>query len=288
MPQSPSQLTDELAVATRLALTAGARVMALRTPELVVDRKAGDEPVTAADREASELIVAGLRAAFPRDAVLSEELPDDGSRLTASRVWMVDPIDGTRDYVAGRTGFAVMIGLVVAGRPVLGVVYEPAADDGGGSLCFGAVGQGAQVARPAGSAPVSLAVSTVASLAAVRLVSSASHRWPLHDRICSAIGAVDELRVGSVGVKLARIAMGERDLYVNPSAHSSLWDSCAPEAILVAAGGRVTDLDGVPLVYGSAELKNRRGIVASNGRVHTAALERIAPLLPPSDPKRSG
>ncbi len=84
---------------------------------LVVDSKAGNEPVTDADHAANTLIVAKLRAAFPDDVILSEEIPDDGSRLGRARVWMVDPIDGTSDFIVGDDGFVVMIGLCVDGRP---------------------------------------------------------------------------------------------------------------------------------------------------------------------------
>src|SRR5213593_1704906 len=97
-----TDFSRELEVARRLALEAGAVALRYHGQDIEVERKDGGEPVTRADREANELIVAGLSAAFPDDAILAEETPDDRSRLGRPRVWMVDPIDGTRDFIRGR------------------------------------------------------------------------------------------------------------------------------------------------------------------------------------------
>src|SRR5215470_2177464 len=108
----------ELTVAEDLARRAGRLILGYFGTGLSVEKKTGDEPVTRADREASELIVAGLRAGFPDDIVVSEEAPDDPQRLGGGRrVWFVDPLDGTRDFIRGRHGFAVMIGLCDGARP---------------------------------------------------------------------------------------------------------------------------------------------------------------------------
>lgn len=271
-------LARELEVASALAREAGALVVAIRDrgpAALGVEHKAGDEPVTVADRAASELIVAGLAAAFPDDVIVSEESADDLARLGASRVWFVDPIDGTKDFIRGTEGFAVMIGLCVDARPVAGVVFQPT----GGRLFAAAPGRGAWVERPDGSAGP-LTVSTVDEVGAIRLVASASHRSPMIDQVKGALGIANELNIGSVGLKLALIAAGERDLYVNPFPKCKAWDTCAPEAILVAAGGALTDTWGEPLRYDQLDLSRPRGLVGSNLRVHAAALTRLAALFP--------
>jgi 3'(2'), 5'-bisphosphate nucleotidase len=193
---------------------------------------------------------------------------------------MVDPLDGTRDFIRGRRGFAVMIGLCVGGRPALGVVFQPTE----GRLYYGGP-DGAERVDTDGVV-THLRVSTVRDLAAIRLVASASHRTEAIDRVRAALGVRDEMNVGSVGLKLALIAEGERDLYVNPASKSSLWDSCGPEAILAAAGGRLTDLAGAPLDYsGATSLANERGLVASNGLVHDDVIARLAPLFPGGRPE---
>ena len=112
----------------------------------------------------------------------------------------------------------------------------------------------------------------------MRSEASRSHRTPEIDAVKKALGIDDEMNIGSVGLKLGLIALGERDLYVNPSSKSSAWDTCAPEALLTHAGGRITDLAGAPLTYTSPQLRNERGLLASNGAAHEAVLEKLRPL----------
>lgn len=266
----------ELQVAQELARRAGELIRGFQSGGLAVERKAGNEPVTEADRQSDALIVSGLAAAFPGDGLLSEEAPDDGSRLQRERVWMVDPIDGTKDFIRGESGFAVMIGLLVGDRPALGVVYQPVGD----RLYWAVSGHGA-FTTVANGEPERLHVSAISDPAQIRMVASKSHREAVIDQVRAELGITDELNVGSVGLKLGLIARGERDLYVNPSGHSKLWDVCGPEAILVEAGGRLTDARGVPLAYRGQALGNLRGLIASNGRVHDEVVARLAPLLQP-------
>jgi 3'(2'), 5'-bisphosphate nucleotidase len=270
LPGANGELGAELVVAIELARAAGVEVMKLRGGELGVEMKLGNEPVTIADKRASELIVAGLHARFPDDLVISEELPSVEATLRSPRLWLIDPIDGTKDFIRGSDGFSVMIGIARAGRPVLGVVHQPALD----RTFFATPDGGAHVVSAHGVQP--LAVSEVASAADVRLVASASHRSPDIDRVKQTLGIDNEQNVGSIGVKLCLIAMGVRDLYVNPQAKTKVWDTCGPEAILAGAGGRLSDLFGDPVDY--AELRQLRGLVASNGRVHDEVVAKLAPL----------
>ncbi len=271
-------MADELDVALELALRAGDEVVRIRREgALGVELKPGDEPVTIADRLASELIVAGLRAAFPGDPIISEELPPEPGAFGSRRLWLVDPIDGTKDFIRGSDGFSVMIGLVEDGRPVVGVVHQPTL-----ARTFYASPAGAFVRTPDGTQP--LVVSNVAVAGDARLVASASHRSAAIDEVKSALGIADEQNVGSVGVKLSLIALGARDLYVNPWPKTKAWDTCAPEAILVRAGGRLTDLFGAPITY-YGDLRHVRGLVASNGHIHDEVVARIAPLF---DAMRAG
>jgi 3'(2'), 5'-bisphosphate nucleotidase len=265
-------LDRELAFARDLAERAGAVVLRLRSPDLAVTLKPGDEPVTAADHAASDLIVTALAAAFPDDAIVCEETPDDPRRLQASRVWFVDPIDGTKDFIRGRDGFTVMIGLCVDGHPGLGVVHQPTRN----RTYLAAPGAGPQIFEHGTSAPIR--VSTVADLTQIRMVSSASHRTSAIDDVKSSLGIRHELSVGSVGLKLCLIASGDHDLYVNPSSHCKVWDTCAPEAILVAAGGRLTDLGGEALSYRDVDLRRTKGLVGSNGAVHAAVVAQLGDL----------
>lgn len=267
-------LGRELAIAERLAREAGALIAGYVGSGIGVEEKPGNEgPVTRADREANELIVATLAREFPGDGLLSEEIPDDGAWRRAERVWMIDPLDGTADFIRGWPGFAVMIGLVLGDRPRLGVIYQPVT----GRLLRAAPGVPPERLERDGTR-LAMRVSAIEDLASLRMVSSASHRTESVDRVRQDLGIRDETSVGSVGLKLGLIAAGERDLYVNPASKSSLWDCAAPQAILDAAGGRLTDLAGAPLRYRDADLKNRRGLVASNGVAHEAVLARLIAL----------
>jgi 3'(2'), 5'-bisphosphate nucleotidase len=275
-------LRRELEVARAAALEAAILVNRYRHTALTVDHKIGDEPVTVADREASDLILRHLTAAFPDDVILSEEVPDSGARLQADRVWMVDPIDGTRDFIAGDDGFAVMIGLCIDGRPRLGVLAMPA----NGDLYAGIVGAGGAGSpgtdgwkEAADGTRVPLTTSVLARPPGIRLVASKSHRTGNVDAFRRALGIEDEFNVGSIGVKVALVADARRDLYVYPGSRTKIWDTCGPEAVLLAAGGRITDVHGQPLTYTDANLTNRGGIIASNGPLHDLVIETLRPLV---------
>src|SRR5262245_56018831 len=131
----------ELEVAKHLALEAGKILLQFYATDTVVQWKGYDDPVTAADQAANEMIVRELLRHFPHDAVLSEEAPDDVARLQKERVWMVDPMDGTKQFIERIGEFAVMIGLAVAGEPRVGAVYNPVTD----RLFYAATGLGAYV-----------------------------------------------------------------------------------------------------------------------------------------------
>jgi 3'(2'), 5'-bisphosphate nucleotidase len=189
---------------------------------------------------------------------------------------MIDPLDGTSGFIAGNGDFAVQIGLVTGGASVLGVVYLPAAD----VLYWAARGEGAWVARRGGAgAPERLHVSSEKDLKKMRLAASRTHRSPRLDRVVRELGIREEVRRGSVGVKIGLIVERQCDLYIHLSSRTRQWDTCAPEAILSEAGGRLTDLFGEPLGYNSPDTQNHNGLVASNGVTHATIIERLAPLL---------
>ncbi|HXU02490.1 MAG TPA: 3'(2'),5'-bisphosphate nucleotidase CysQ [Polyangia bacterium] len=267
----------ELDVATRIARDASELVRGYHGKQLTVQIKGGDEPVTEADHAASALIVARLHEAFPDDVVLSEELPDTGERLGKPRVWMVDPIDGTRDFVRGESGFVVMLGLAIDGRPQVGAVGHPLT----GYVYAGAPGAGAWREDAAGTR-TPLHTSTLSQPPDIRLVASKSHRSSRIDAVKRALQITDEMNVGSIGLKIGLVSEALRDLYVYTGGRTKIWDTCGPEAVLAAAGGRMTDVDGNPLVYDQPDLYNRRGLVASNGPLHDFVIETLRPIVAPA------
>jgi 3'(2'), 5'-bisphosphate nucleotidase len=271
-----SDLDRELDVSVHLARHAGALIMDYYQTSLVVDHKAKHEPVTAADRAADDLIATGLRAAFPDDGLLTEESDDDLSRLEKNRVWIVDPLDGTVEFINETGEFAVQIALTVHGSPVLGVVYQPAKE----RLFYSVQGQGAyQIYR--GQA-MGLHVSTEPDPARMCMVASRSHYSPFVERARQALGITTVNRVGSVGLKVGLLARGVCDLYLATTVVKE-WDLCAPHALLLEAGGVLTNLCGEPLVYNKADVSECRGLIGSNGLAHELIVETLVPLLEQGD-----
>ena len=239
---------------------------------LAVHRKTGNEPVTVADRVADDLIARGLCAAFPHDGLLTEESDDDLSRLDRERVWIVDPLDGTTEFISGTGDFSVQIALAVQGQPVLGVVYQPTADllyhavRGGGAFCV-ANGQ----AQP-------LRVSAQTDPASMCMAASRSHYSAFVRSARRTLGIREVRRVGSVGLKVGLLARGLCDLYLATTVAKE-WDLCAPHALLLEAGGVLTNLCGERPVYNQPEVAECRGLVASNGQVHDHLVELLTPLV---------
>src|ERR1044071_5652623 len=187
---SEGEFERELCIVLELARRAGEAALTFYGKPLRVEHKDEfDEPVTQADRSVNELIVRALRESFPGDGVLAEESADADERLSRERVWMVDPIDGTKGFIAGTGDFCVQIGLAVEGRAALGVLYAPATD----VLYWAARGHGAWVLRPTSEAdaeakPERLRVSDEGDLKVMRLAESRSHRGPRMDAVVRALG----------------------------------------------------------------------------------------------------
>ena len=252
-------MEKELEVARRLAREAGAILMEFYRDGAEVKWKGHDDPVTAADHAANEMLVRELHRHFPNDAILSEELPDDRVRLDHDRVWMVDPMDGTKQFIERLDEFAVMIGLAVVGEAKLGVVYNPATD----KMYYAAPGMGAFLEEK--WTTKRLRVSPVNDLTQAVAAMSRSHHSPIVDRIREQLGSTQTIRSGSVGLKMGLIAEGQAHIYLHTGSKTNQWDTCGPEAILREAGGSVTDNYGEPLGYNVSEIRNQHGIVATNG-----------------------
>jgi 3'(2'), 5'-bisphosphate nucleotidase len=247
-----------------MAAEKAAAVVARFSPSaLDVKMKSPGDPVTAADLAADRIITADLRSAFPDDAIVSEE-QQARSGASESRVWFVDPIDGTRELVAGTGDHCTMIGLCIDGRPRLGVIHS------GGVVYVGIVGAGAW--RGWGRSAVAISVSEAKVCSTV--LTSRAHRHPAMGEIVKAL-ACAERRLGSVGKKCVLLATGTADAYVEPCDHTHAWDTCAPQALLEAAGGRLTDLCGGSLVHVGREA-HARGLLGTNGHCHGMVVAAVS------------
>ncbi len=272
-------MEHELSVAVALARQAGQIVMDVYATDFAVAYKGANDPVTEADRRGNDVIVQGLREAFPHDVVAAEESahpftsPDADAPTSTRRVWYVDPLDGTKEFIAGNGEFSVMIGLTVHGRAHLGVVYRPDGD----VLYAGAVGTGAWMEQHGMRVPLAIAERDVGR--PLIMAVSRSHRHPQADRIASMLEAGQEIPLGSVGLKIGMIARGDADVYVEPGPATKLWDACAPDAILRAAGGQFTTILGQPVAYGGLPLNNPHGLLATNGFCHERVVHALQPVV---------
>jgi 3'(2'), 5'-bisphosphate nucleotidase len=258
-------LEHESSVAVRLAQQAGRILMDIYAKDFSVAYKTKNDPVTEGDQLANAYIVRELRAHFPDDGIVAEESADQGDALNKRRCWFVDPLDGTKEFIAKNGEFSVMIGLAIDGVSTLGVVFQPGKD----KLYRGVVGGGAFLEEA--GVTRALTVSDKADPSKLKLVVSRSHRPDSIEQIMARLSATEEMPSGSVGVKVGLIAERTADLYVHVSDKSSLWDACGPEAVLKAAGGRFTHVDGSEVNYRAADMTNKKGILACN----TASYDRV-------------
>lgn len=272
-------LTAELETAIMAARIAGGRILEHYADEIVAEEKIGVdeyiEPVTAADREASRMIVETLDRAFPHDAILSEEESDDvEQRLAKDRTWIIDPIDGTAGFIKKDGDFAVQIGLAENGFPVLGVVLLPFHD----TLYYATKGAGA-FAIEGNTKPRPLRVSGKTDFTEMIMAFSRNHPSNGIMRILDSFAFAGGMQRGSVGLKIGLIAESVCDIYIHLSPRTKFWDTCGPQIILEEAGGQLTDIFGEPYRYDVGDVQNYGGILASNGVSHETAVEKLRPVL---------
>jgi 3'(2'), 5'-bisphosphate nucleotidase len=261
-------LDRELVEAVKVAREAGAILLDIYGTDFGVDYKGEANPVTEADRRVNALLVSRIHEMFPSDSIVAEEGGSSTGRDT-SRVWYLDPLDGTKEFIAKNGEFSVMIGLAVEGEARLGVVFQPTT----GKLYRGVVGDGAFY--EVGDKTWVLKVSDTTDTSKLRLVVSRSHRPESTSTLMEKLGITSEMPSGSVGLKVGLIAERQADLYVHVSNKTSAWDACAPDAILRAAGGQFTDLSGRPVRYDAASTTNAHGILACNRK----AFDKVLPVV---------
>jgi len=247
----------------------------------------GEGPVSAADLAVNRWLLDGLAESFPDVdwTLLSEETAKEqltqGQPLPGEWLWILDPLDGTKDFLKGTGEYAVHLALVRGRRPVLGVVLLPEADE----RWIGVVGEGAWCEdRQGGRSPVRF--SERSDLADLILVASRSHRDDRLEQLIAALELGGSKAVGSVGCKVATILRGETDLYVSLSGRSAPkdWDMAAPEAVLLAAGGRFTHADLTDLTYNTGDVRQAGCLIASHGKAHVALGERAMRAMAEIDP----
>jgi len=262
----------EIEIISNLARKAGEVIMKIYQEDFSVMYKGANDPVTQADQQANAIIVEGLQAHFPQDSIVAEESPLPSASLTKGRVWYVDPLDGTKEFISRNGEFSIMIGLTNDAHTKLGVVYWPTRE----RLYAGITDETAWVEHNGIRQTLNALQSK--SPPNISLVASRSHRSPVLSTIEQALGIQDEQQMGSVGLKIAHIAQGGADLYIEPSPFTKAWDACAPEAILRGAGGCFTDIHGHPIQYGLDNFRNLHGLVGSTQDCYQRVIQTLTGL----------
>lgn len=256
-------LNKALETAKTLAQAAGQAIMRVYTSrDFGVTEKKEDgrkSELTRADLAANDIIVQGLNAAFPDIPVLTEEEKDDKKRLKADWLWIVDPLDGTKEFILQNGEFTANIGLVHQGRPVLGAVFVPVTDE----LFHACQGQGAFYAKE--GRPLRIHSSDRNRLSEMTLMRSRSHAAEKDRKLVESYQFGELIASGS-SVKGCRVAQGLADIYYRfGPVHE--WDICAMNAVLDQAGAILTDFDGNPVSYNQPKPR-LPGFVASNNTLH--------------------
>lgn len=222
-----SMIADDTELAAYLAETAGALVLKMRETSGVTAKELGN----AGDQTANQFLIKALAEQRPDDGLLSEESKDTAARLSKSRVWIIDPVDGTREYSEGRSDWAVHVALAIDGAPIIGAVALPA------------LGLVLRTDQPATIAPAP---------EQLRMVVSRTRPAPEAVAVAEALGA-ELIPMGSAGAKAMAVVRGEADIYLHTGGQYE-WDSCAPVAVAAAYGLHVSRVDGSPLVYNQADV----------------------------------
>ncbi len=239
-----------------IALDAGAAIMTIYEEAFHIELKDDNTPLTSADRASHDVIIKGLKKVSPDIPILSEEgrdIPYDERRLW-QRFWLVDPLDGTKEFIKRNGEFTVNIALVEKGVVIAGVIYVPAHD----VIYFGQVGIGSWRAEN-GQEPVPISVRTPDKSSGLTVVMSRSHPSRELTDFLVDIDVAEALPVGS-SLKFCVVAEGRADLYprLGPTME---WDTAAGQAVVEAAGGTVETLDGNPLSYNKENLLNPHFVV---------------------------
>jgi 3'(2'), 5'-bisphosphate nucleotidase len=229
-----------------------------------------------ADQETEALIVHRIRERFPSDCIVGEESGHHEGRPSARR-WLIDPIDGTRDFAAGGSDWAVHIGLCEGDTVTMGVVFQPRA----AQLTWGVLAGTPRAGIVDGHGEESRAQALRAAAPEMRsprvVISHIGRSRGSEKIVTKLLGSTHQpLRAGSTGIKLSMLARNLADIYVYAEPKTRVWDTCAPMAALLAVGGVVTDLRGCPLAHDDPDAPHLRGILAGRtAGAHAWALKRV-------------
>ncbi|NNL58387.1 MAG: 3'(2'),5'-bisphosphate nucleotidase CysQ [Nitrosopumilus sp.] len=264
-----SDKMHELEVAIEAANKAGEAILEIYKEDFDSNTKDDDSPITEADIKSNEIIKKILSKT--QHAILSEEEEDDLDRLSKETIWIVDPLDGTSDFIDKTGEFTVMIALIKNKKPILGVINWPTEK----TLFVAQKGSGAF--RFSNGEWKKISVSKVSDLTKCKAVGSRHHLSDKEKLFIRKLGIKDFTSIGS-SLKVGKISSGEADAYITTTDKMKEWDSAASYCIIFEAGGKMTDILGNDLTYNNKEVHHLHGIVVTNGLIHNKIIDGFKKL----------
>jgi len=249
----------EVSLAIQAALEAGKTVMNVYNQEFSSRLKKDNEPLTEADIKSNDIILKTISSSG--HPILSEESVDDKKRLDFKKIWIVDPLDGTSDFIKKTGEFTIMISLVEDHIPILGIIYWPTKS----TLYLAQKGQGAY--KSVNNTWSKISVSNVSEIEKCRAVGSRYHISGVEQKLIKLLKISQFTSKGS-SLKVADISSGNAELYFTTTNKIKQWDTCASYCLITEAGGKMTDMYGNDLKYNTEKLNHENGLLVSNGLIH--------------------
>jgi 3'(2'), 5'-bisphosphate nucleotidase len=267
-------LSSELALAEKLVRKAGSMALDLRNQLVITEKPHGQGPVTNADILIGRYLCQEIATAYPKDRIVSEEsFSDNEPEIGDGRIWFIDPIDGTSSYVLGNDDFVVMIGLVIGGIPRMGVIFQPVYN-----LLWRAIFTGTDdgyAEKISNNQPPHHLVSRSEIPHDLRLIASRTHRSRKQDALIKLLHPKTVIFRSSIGLKAMMILDQRADLYVAWSKHIKMWDTCAASAVILAAQGHISFIDGQSLTF-NGPINHNGPILMANFKPNHALINTLA------------
>ena len=259
----------ELDIAIKAAREAGNAILEIYQGDFKTSKKNDDSPITDADLKSNEIIKEILSQT--EHTILSEEDKDDQSRLSKDTIWIIDPLDGTSDFIDKTGEFTVMIALIKNKEPVLGVIGWPT------EKTFFVAQKGSGAFRYSNDEWKKISVTTLAELSKCRAIGSRHHLSDKEKLFIKKLGIKDFTSIGS-SLKVGKISSGEAEVYITTTNKMKEWDSAASYCIISEAGGKMTDMLGNDITYNNKEVFHQNGILVTNGLIHNKIVEEFKKL----------
>ncbi len=272
MENMPEELIELIPIMKK----AGEEVLKIYSKDFKIYTKHDNSPVTDADLLVEKILLENLKK-FDY-GLISEETPREDVRFEKEKIWVIDPIDGTKGFINKTDDFSIMLGLLKRTNngeylPEIGIIYLPVED----TFYYAAKNKGSY--KQKGDQIIKLEVSKKKDIEDFTLLISRNHFNSIDEKICKEINIKNFIKVGSIGIKLAYIAEGKAELYFNTSKYLGEWDVCGPALILSEAGGEVFDIHNNELIFNSKNNKMEKGIIASNKTNHKKISQIISNIV---------